>query len=534
MVNADSVARPGDKMTLESAHLIGSERERATGEVFRHRSPVSGALLETEFPQAGASEVDRALTLAAAAAEELAELPLQRRAEFLERIAAALEMLAPELLPLTHEETGLPQARLQGECARTAHQLRLFAATVRDGAWLDARIDPAQPQRAPVPKPDIRMLMHPVGPVAVFGASNFPLAFSVAGGDTAAALAAGCPVIVKAHPRHPGTSQRVGEVIQKVVEDLELPPGTFALLHGDRADLSVALVGHPLLKAVAFTGSLTVGRRLYDVAAARSEPIPFFAEMASVNPIFALPQRLAEEGQSMARGFVQSFTLGVGQFCTKPGLLFAVSGPALQRFVAAAADEVEKSPAATMLHSDIKRSYDDGLQNFRHFAGVSIVARGHEAAGCTATPTLHVTNSATFMSTLRLHEELFGPCALIVECSSAEEMTEIVRHLPGQLTASLHATAGELAAHRTLLRMLQARTGRLIFNQFPTGVEVTHAMVHGGGYPSTTDSRFSAVGTLAIRRFLRPVCYQNFPDALLPAALQDANPLGIRRWVDGV
>lgn len=520
-------------VSIESAHLIGRERDRGAGEVFQYRSPVSGALLEPASPQAGASEVDRALALAAAAAEELAELPLRRRAELLERIAAALEALAPELLPLTHEETGLPQARLQGECARTANQLRLFAAAVCEGAWLDARIDPAQPQRAPVPKPDIRMLMHPVGPVAVFGASNFPLAFSVAGGDTAAALAAGCPVIVKAHPRHPRTSQRVGEMIQKVVADLGLPPGTFSLIHGDRAELSVALVSHPLLKSVAFTGSLAVGRRLYDVAAARSEPIPVFAEMASVNPIFALPQRLAEDYASMASGFVQSFTLGVGQFCTKPGLLFAVAGPALQRFVAAAAAEVEKLPAATMLHSDIKCSYDDGLQNFRRLAGVNVVARGREATGCEATPTLHATNSATFIATPRLHEELFGPYALIVECSSGEEMTTLARHLQGQLTASLHATAGELAGQHTLLSVLRAKTGRLIFNQFPTGVEVTHAMVHGGGYPSTTDSRFSAVGTLAIRRFLRPVCYQNFPDALLPAALQDSNPLGIRRRVDG-
>jgi NADP-dependent aldehyde dehydrogenase len=519
-------------MITEGAHLLGRDRQSA-GERFVHRSPVDGGLLEPSFPRAGISEVDCALTLACAAEAGLSELPIARRADLLEHIARALEEAAPELLPLTHRETGLPPARLQSECARTAHQLRFFAALVRAGDWLDARIDAAQPQRAPIPKPDIRMLMRPVGPVAVFGASNFPLAFSVAGGDTAAALAAGCPVIVKAHPRHPCTSQCVGEMIQRTIARLDLPAGAFSLLHGDHAELSIALVTHPALKAVAFTGSLHAGRRLYDAAADRSEPIPVFAEMASVNPIFLLPQRLAADSQAVAQGWVQSLTLGAGQFCTKPGLLFAASGPALQQFVAAAAAQIEKSPATTMLHWDIKHAYEEDLRSFTKLPGVRAIARGHAAAGCEAMSVLHQTTSATFMSNPRLHGELFGPSALIVECTSIEDMVRVAGRLPGQLTAALHATEQELAACRPLLHILQAKAGRLILNQFPTGVEVTHAMVHGGGYPSCTDSRFSAVGALAIRRFLRPVCYQNFPDALLPAALQDANPLGVRRSVDG-
>jgi alpha-ketoglutaric semialdehyde dehydrogenase len=430
-------------------------------------------------------------------------------------------------------ETGLPRPRIEGERARTVGQLRLFASVVRDGSYVAARIDPALPDRKPLPRPDLRLRRIAVGPVAVFGASNFPLAFSVAGGDTASALAAGCPVIVKAHPAHPGTSELVGRAIQKAVASCGLPAGTFSLLFDAGQSIGQALVADPRIAAVGFTGSRRGGTALMAIAAGRPSPIPVYAEMSSINPVLLFPAALDERGAAIGKAFAASLTLGAGQFCTNPGLILALPGPGLDAFLDAAAAALRESPAATMLTPGIQRAYREGVARVAGHGAVTLLAEGPEGAATQGRATLFATDTDAFLADPALQEEMFGASALVVRCPDFAAMRAVLEHLEGQLTASLHLATADHAAARDLLPLLERRVGRILVDGFGTGVEVAHAMVHGGPYPATSDGRTTSVGSLAIDRFLRPVSYQDVPDALLPAALRAANPLGLPRRIDG-
>ena len=509
-------------MNLHGKHLIAGQALAAQAPSFTGVVAASGQPLAPGFSEATAEEVDQALTAAAAAAEEFARTGRKHRSDFLQRIAAEIEALGEPLLARAHEETGLPLARLTGERARTCGQLRLFAEVVREGSWMEARIDPALPERKPLPRPDIRRLLQPLGPVVVFGASNFPLAFSVAGGDTASALATGNPVVVKGHPAHPGTSEMVAVAINRAAAAAKLPPGVFSLLQGKSPETSLRLVRHPLAEAVGFTGSHTAGRALFDAAAQRPRPIPVSAEMSSLNPVFVLAGALAERGPALAEELKNSFTLGVGQFCTKPGLVFGVKSPAWEAFAAAVGGLAQKVAAGVMLHPGIAAGFQRGVAGV---SGVEWLAQG-------TAPVARVT-SEVFRARPELAHEIFGPFTLLVTAKDEADLAALARALDGQLTATLQGNAADLAAAGGLVALLEKHSGRLIVNGWPTGVEVCPAMHHGGPYPATSDSRFTSVGTAALERFVRPICYQNFPEDLLPVPLRNRNTLGILRLVNG-
>ena len=520
-------------MELHGQHLIGSATSAEAEATFTAIDPRTGTPLATAFHDATPAEVDRAFRLADAAHPTFENHGRTARAAFLEAIAVGIEALGDPLLERASAETGLPLARLTGERGRTCAQLRMFAALIRNGSHLDLRIDHADRERQPLPKPDLRSMNRAIGPVCVFGASNFPLAFSVAGGDTASALAAGCPVVVKAHPNHPGTSEMVARVIAEAVANAGLPEGTFSLLHGEGHAVGAEMVQHPAAKAVGFTGSFRGGRALFDLAAGRREPIPVFAEMGSINPVFLLPERLARSAVDLANGISASVTLGVGQFCTNPGLLVAVNGPGLDEFVATLADALQEVEETALLHQGIKVGYESGLDRLCGVDGVELVFRGSAERACGARPCLATVPAKLFLAQPELHQEVFGPSTLLVACRDVEEMRAVARALDGQLTATIQASDDELALCGDLLPILEQKAGRVLFGGYPTGVEVCHAMVHGGPYPATTDSRSTSVGTGAIHRFTRPVAYQNMPEALLPEELRDAAPGGLSRLVDG-
>ncbi len=520
-------------MELTGRHLIGQTTSQEEGPVFTAVNPLTGQALAPEFRDATGREIDAAMRMAAAAHPELELAGRERRAALLEHIASGLEALGETLPQRASQETGLPLARLEGERGRTCGQLRLFAEVVRDGGYLDLRIDHAAPERTPIPKPDVRSMQRALGPVVVFGASNFPLAFSVAGGDTASALAAGCPVVVKAHPNHPGTSELVGRTIAAAVQAAGVPKGTFSLLHGREHRVGEALVAHRETRAVAFTGSFAGGRALFDVAAARPVPIPVFAEMGSINPIFIFPHALAAGGHDIATGLAQSVTLGVGQFCTNPGLVVVPSGERGTAFAEALALALERVDQGTMLHVGIREAYDRRISDVSAVDGVEVIVPALPGSGgCSARPALLVTDAAVFIRQPTLQDEVFGPSTLVVRCAGVAEMREVARRLGGQLTATVHAASADATDLDQVVPILEQRAGRILFGGFPTGVEVCHAMVHGGPYPATTDSRSTSVGTLAIRRFTRPVCYQNAPADRLPEELRDGAS-GLFRLVDG-
>ncbi len=521
-------------MQITGEMLIGAQAVRGAAGTLRAFDPVRNVEIDPEFGAGDAGDVDRACALARDAFDPFRHAPLEQRARLLESIGDRIVALGDTLIERAHIETALPKARLEGERARTVGQLKLFAALVRDGRWLGATLDSALPERKPLPRSDLRMQKIPVGPVAVFGASNFPLAFSVAGGDTASALAAGCPVVVKAHPAHLGTSELVGRAVQQAVSECGLPAGVFSLLIGAGNAIGEALVAHPAIKAVGFTGSRAGGLALATIAARRREPIPVFAEMSSVNPCFVLPGALAARSETIANGFIESLTLGVGQFCTNPGLLIALDGPHLQPFVDAAARALEKKGAQTMLTAGIASAYRNGIARRTGVNGVKRVAEGAASeAEHSALPVLFGATKQTFLSEPPLEDEIFGPTSLIVTCADIDEMIDLAEHLEGQLTATLHVESDDLELAGKLLPTLERKAGRILANGFPTGVEVCHAMVHGGPFPATSDPRATSVGTLAIERFLRPVCYQDLPAALLPDAVRDENPLGLWRLRDG-
>jgi 2,5-dioxopentanoate dehydrogenase len=498
-------------------------------------NPTTGQRLQPDFIPATADEVEHAAQLAAKAFETYQRVSGRDRGAFLRTIAAKIEAIAGDVVERAAQETALPQARLQGETARTCAQLRLFAQVAEEGSWVQARIDRADPDRKPAPKPDLRSMLRPLGPVVVFGASNFPLAFSVAGGDTASALAGGNTVIVKAHAAHPGTSELVGRAVREAVRKCGLPEGVFSLLFGSGPQIGAALMKHPLIKAGGFTGSRAAGRILMDVAASRPEPIPFYAEMSSTNPVFILPGALRERAESIAAGLHTSFTLGAGQFCTKPGMVFLPQGSEAAAFAKKLQQLVAGSAPFHLLTKTIHASYDSAIAARKTDAAVSLLAEGPPAevnASFAVSSALFETDAASFLGS-DLDAEIFGPTTLLVQHSDRDQVLAIARGLAGHLTATIHGTEQDLREFADLIAILENKVGRLVFNGFPTGVEVTHAMVHGGPYPSTSDGRSTSVGSQAIFRFARLVCYQGFPDSALPDALKHANPLGIWRMLDG-
>lgn len=522
-------------LALHGDSIVGGESRAGNGATFFGMDPAKGEKLEPVYRCASVEDLNLAANLAEEAFDVYGKLSGREKASFLRLIADGIEAIVPELVERASLETALPEARLKGESARTINQLRLFAQVVEEGSWVNARIDPAQPERKPLARSDLRSMMRPLGPVAVFGASNFPLAFSVAGGDTAAAFAAGCPVIVKAHHAHPGTSEMVGQVIARSVKECGLPAGVFALLFGAGSEIGAALVDHPKVKAVGFTGSLAGGKALMQRAAARPEPIPCFMEMSSVNPVFVLPETLRTRGTQIATGLFASFTLGVGQFCTKPGLVFLPRGADADAFVAELKTHVEKAAISPMLTEGIAKSYVSGIAARRAQSCVETVAETASNGGNSlyALPAVMQISGADLKREPELATEVFGPSTLVIRYENREEMLDLARSLEGQLTATLHGSDADLTAFADLIAILERKAGRLIVNGFPTGVEVCHAMVHGGPYPATSDSRATSVGTYSIYRFVRPVCFQDFPEAALPQELKNENPLGIWRLVDG-
>ncbi|MEX2124619.1 MAG: aldehyde dehydrogenase (NADP(+)) [Woeseia sp.] len=508
-----------------SGKLFIGARQVATADTFHAVDPASGDALEPAFSAAGLSEVDQACELAWSAFHEYRDLDPAIRARFLETIADRIMALGDELPERGRAESGLPLTRLTGERGRTVGQLRLFADELRKGGWMGIRIDPALPDREPLPRPDLRQRKLALGPVAVFGASNFPLAFSVAGGDTAAALAAGCPVIVKGHSAHPGTGELVAQAIIAAVGQCNLPDGVFSLLSGNSHALGGALVAHPRIKAVGFTGSRAGGRALMKIASERPEPIPVYAEMSSINPVVLLPAALAAKAEALGAAFVGSMTLGVGQFCTNPGLVIALDGADLDRFISSARSALGQVTPAVMLTAGIQGAYEKGVAWLLEHPHVEALARGAEPQGknCGRGALFSVRGEA-LLQYPDVMDEVFGASSVIVRCAGEKELVDVLEHLEGQLTATLHLIEEDEALAARLVPILERKAGRLIANGWPTGVEVSHAMVHGGPFPATSDGRSTSVGTLSIERFLRPVCYQDYPDALLPEALRRNAP----------
>ena len=523
--------------TLTGANFVGSRESReGAGSGFRARDPTSGAALDPEFAEATAAEIEAAARAAGDAFESTAGVPPDRRAAFLRAIANQLEGLGDALLERGESETGLPRPRLTGERARTANQARLFADLVEEGSWVDARIDPALPDRKPIPRPDLRRMLVPLGPVAVFGASNFPLAFSVAGGDTVSALAAGCPVVVKAHPAHPGMSELAARAILSAAAETGMPDGVFSMLHGPSPAVGQALVTRPSIQAVGFTGSFGGGKALFDAAAGREQPIPVFAEMGSANPVFILPDALATKGDDIAKALAASVTLGSGQFCTSPGLSFVVDSSASDAFVESLGSLLAAAPAGTTVHAGIKAAYDKDLAAVGGLPGVHLAAQSDAQGANAATavqPALLVVDQKGWATQARLGQEVYGPATVVVRCPSREDVLDAARALEGHLTATIHGTERDLAEYGDLLGILARKAGRVIVGGVPTGVEVAPAMHHGGPWPATTDPRATSVGTAAIFRFARPVCFQDVPDSALPDELRSANPRQIWRLVDG-
>lgn len=501
--------------TPRGAHLVAGEWVGG-GETFRS-SPAHGPA--HEFSLGTTALVDRAVRAAETAFPAYAATSREERAAFLERIADEIDSRGDAITRIGSQESGLPEGRLEGERGRTTGQLRLFADHIRKGDYLDRRVDAAMPDRKPAPRPEIRMMQLPTGPVAVFGASNFPLAFSTAGGDTASALAAGCPVVVKGHSAHPGTGEIVAEAIAAAIAATGMPSGTFSLIQGGSREVGEALVKHPLIRAVGFTGSLAGGRALYDICAARPDPIPFFGELGSVNPMFILPQAVAARGGAIAEGWAGSLTLGVGQFCTNPGISVMIEGADAESFAAAATAALKTVDKQTMLTDGIASAYRAGRDRVAASTGVQALL----TTTCdlrNATPYLYRVSGDDWLNNHILGEEVFGPLGLIVTVRDESQMLAVAQSLQGQLTATLHLDDGDHALAQRLLPVLSRKAGRLIANGYPTGVEVCDAMVHGGPYPASTNFGATSVGTLAIRRWLRPVAWQDMPAALLPEDLR--------------
>lgn len=521
-------------MELTGKNIIGAQLSQETGNSFFGQNPATGNKLEPAFFEASQEEINIAIEKAGVAFQKYRKKTGAEKASFLETIADEILALDSLLINRAMEETGLPEARLIGERGRTIGQLKLFAQLISEGSWVNARIDTADAERKPLPKPDLRSMEKPLGPVAVFGASNFPFAFSVAGGDTASAFAAGCPVVFKAHPAHPGTCELMGLAIQKAIKKSGMPEGTFSMVHGRSTEVGMALVRHPFIKAVGFTGSFVGGKALFDEANKRPQPIPVYAEMGSTNPVFILPRILKEKGEKIAQELAASVTLGVGQFCTNPGLVFSQQSTEEKIFRDALTNQVSENAAAVMLTAGIQNNYQKGIEKLSSIAGVSILAHGkNEGEGFRGVAHVLHSSAAVFIQDHQLEEEVFGPSTLAITADNKQQLLEAAERLSGHLTATIHGTEEDLEEYAGLVDILEQKVGRLLINGYPTGVEVGHAMVHGGPFPATTDSRTTSVGSMAIHRFTRPFCYQNFPQSLLPAELKDENPSGIWRLMNG-
>ncbi len=518
---------------IKGKNYIGNRLSGNGTKTYKTFNPLLNIENEQEFVEASTEEINEAVFLASDAYIAYNQISREEKAAFLNAIADEILALDDELIQMYCSESGLPEGRAKGERGRTVGQLRAFAALVEEGSWVDATIDTALPDRTPVPKPDLRKMMVPLGSVVVFGASNFPLAFSTAGGDTAAALAAGCPVIVKSHPMHAGTGELVASAIIKAAESTDMPNGVFSNLNSSGIEVGQQLVKHPQVKAVGFTGSIRGGRALFDLAAQREEPIPVFAEMGSINPVIMLPQALENRRAELAKTYAGSITVGSGQFCTNPGLLLGIKGESLTNFIKSLSEEIIKVEPSCMLHPNIIGAYEKNKQTAIDQSGLVVAADyGAEVAVNYARQAVVTVEGSTFLDNSRLHQEVFGPFSMVVQCKDATELQKIITNLEGQLTGTIISDNDEIKKYPMVIAALQNRVGRIIFNGVPTGVEVCPSMQHGGPYPASTDSRFTAVGTQSIKRWVRPFSFQDWPDDLLPNELKNSNPLGILRLVN--
>jgi NADP-dependent aldehyde dehydrogenase len=520
-------------MKLTGNLLIGSQEVPASAGTMKALNPATNSEVEPPFAIGGAGEVDRAAQLADDAFESYNNTGLEARAAFLERIADGLDAITPQLAQRTSLETGLPVAQIEGEAVKSATVFRQFATVVRQGRFLQAVIDPAQPERQPRARMDHRMQKIALGPVVIFGASNFPVSYSVAGGDTASALAAGCPVILKAHNGHPGASELEGRVIQQAVRDSGLHEGVFSLVRGAGNGIGEALVDHPLVKGVTFTGSEGGGMALFRRAQQRPDPIPVFTEMTSVNPTFVLPAALSARGHAIGDGFTERMLVTVGQACLKPAILLAVDGPGFTELKTAMIMRVQAMQARTMLTPGINTAYRTNVERQSNAGAERIAAGGKPQGPWDGQPVLFEVDGARMLEEASLSEEVFGPAALLVRVESIEQLLAVAKQFRGQLSATMQMDPSDHALAARLLPILERRTGRIVVNAFSHPQEVSYASIHGGPFPATSDSRFTSVGMSSMERFLRPVCYQGFPDELLPEALQSGNPCGLWRLVDG-
>lgn len=523
-----------NNINMITSNIIAGEAVKGSGGFFKAQNPSNQKEVEGEFEIASSENVDEAVKAAVEAFKIYKNTSGKKKAELLRTIASEIEAIGDPLIQRAVQESGLPEGRFKGERGRTCGQLRMFADLVEEGSWVEARIDEAQPDRKPMPRVDIRNMLQPLGPVVIFGASNFPLAFSTAGGDSASALAAGCPIIVKAHPSHPGTNALVSEAISKAIEKCGLPPGVFSTLYDIGHGIGASLVQHEDVAAVGFTGSEAGGKALMDLAAKREFPIPVYAEMGSTNPVFILPEKLTTEIDTIPAQIASSINMGVGQFCTNPGLLFIESSEHLDDFVVGLMRAFENLNAYTMLNKGIHKNYFDKRNAALNAEGVSSIhTLDHTAGTLAAPPTIVKVSYEQFIQNPSLHEEVFGPFTMLVVCKDKSEMMNLAQNLKGQLTSTFLGTEADLSENSDLIDIVKEKVGRIVFNGVPTGVEVGHAMHHGGPFPASSNGRYTSVGSGAIKRFARPIAYQNCPESLLPDALKTSNPLGLWRMVNG-
>ena len=519
---------------ISGKNIIGNKLSKQGDVTYKTFNPKTNKETNFTFYEATSVEINDAVELASEAYKVYKDVSGTKKAEFLEAIALEIEALGDELIETYCKESGLPDGRARGERGRTMGQLRAFAALLKEGSWVEAVIEKGQPDREPMPKADIRKMLFPLGPVVVFGASNFPLAFSTAGGDTASALAAGCPVIVKSHPMHSGTGELVSSAIIKAAEKTGMPNGVFSNLNSRGIEVGQQLVKHPKVKAVGFTGSLYGGMALYKLANERDEPIPVFAEMGSINPVVIFPSALEAAGDVWATKYASSITMGAGQFCTNPGLVLGINGEQMDAFAKTLSQEILKLEPTYMLHPNIYGTYNEGKNDLSGQDGVTVIADyTKETSANVARPAILKVSGAKFLANPKLHKEVFGPFSVIVSCKDSAELEEILNNLEGQLTGTVLGNEKDLATYARVVDALKSRVGRILFNGVPTGVEVCSSMVHGGPFPASTDSRFTSVGTSAIKRWVRPVSFQDWPNTFLPKALQNENPLGIVRLEEG-
>jgi NADP-dependent aldehyde dehydrogenase len=520
---------------MTGKNYIGNQLAAKGTKTYKTFNPELNQENETVFVEATSKEIEEAVNLAATAFKEFRTISGAKKADFLNAIADEILALDDVLIQTYCSETGLPEGRANGERGRTIGQLRSFANLVAEGSWVEATIDEAQPNREPMPKSDIRKMLIPLGPVVVFGASNFPLAYSTAGGDTAAALASGCPVLVKSHPMHAGTGELIASAIIKAAKKTGMPNGIFSNLNSSGIEVGQQLVAHPKVKAVGFTGSIKGGRALLDLAAKREEPIPVFAEMGSINPVIILPKALDNKCQEIAKTYAGSITLGAGQFCTNPGLLLGIKSENLSNFIGVLSEEIIKINPSCMLHPNIKKAYTTNKEKIVSQDKVSVTANYTSVIKNNYAEQAIVTvDGKIFLKNSTLHLEVFGPFSMIVQCENASELEEVIANLEGQLTGTIISDENEISSYNNVISALQNRVGRIIFNGVPTGVEVCESMVHGGPYPASTDSRFTAVGINSIKRWVRPFSYQDWPNELLPKELQNENSMAIFRTIDGI